>query len=388
MTQTEFDWNGLSLASQVERIVCSEAERSMLRALTQIYRQLSQTDTDNCDYVDGHILMIVTKKQIAEKMGGCSARTVQRKMQAMSEGAMYCRFEALGPGKPNFFSIDVNRIINAPLEPGRRSKPIEPPVEAVSPLVEMQKKLAHKIDLQPIPRGETTSPGGETCLGSPQDMSRGNPRQKPETPETKCAPYHKTINHSQPNNLQTINTIDGSLQKFSFQYLQKRDFSEPAEIQKRFQEVVKAGIAKDCLVDRQCFFALMIHLDKQPKSKVRNPAGLLTKIMRGEVKRYGETWRTRTNDAERKAAVKMIDEFDYGPKDDCRSADLDEWEEIDESEYTDEWPLPEEVEIEPEPAQEESVLSAAMNEQLKETQERMKKEIRQWQQKQEVTVTD
>ena len=160
---------------------------------------------------------------------------------------------------------------------------------------------------------------------------------------------------------------NGLLNKFSFQDLQDREFRDSQAIHKRYEQVLKAGIANGSEADRRSFFALMIHCTH---TKCASKAGLLTFLLRGNTDRNNKTWRTRANGEDDDKAHAMIKKLDYGDQEKS-TADLYEFGEANEADYTDEWPLIEKQD----PVEEKPLLAAADIKMLQEAQERLRKEV-------------
>ncbi|HCS53262.1 hypothetical protein [Rubinisphaera sp.] len=370
MTQQEFDWGGSSLLRQVNLMYCHDAERDVLTSLIRLYRRLGP-DSADCEYVDGHILLVASKQLMAEQLG-CSARTVQRKLQQLSEQAEYVRFKSLGPGRPYLFDLDVVSIMDADRDPDREpATPVandEPP-QSLRDLRDQIMKANNSANNNFV-LGRT-APGGrhgpetpETCLGLTQDNDPRHPRQ---------TPYHNH-SHSEPYQKNTIHHGDGVLDfDFGFIDLQPREFRDPHAIQKRFEEVLAAGIAKDCISDRTSFFAVMHNLIED--KKVTNPAGLLTQLMRG--RKFGKRgqekcWRQRPNEEDDKQAEAWIRQLDREAREAeavSESDSLDEWtdEDLIECEQRDD--EPDEQKLEPvatvEPTKVSPTISADVAEQLR-----------------------
>lgn len=342
MTQKEFAWELASLESTVARIVLiSEAERDLLTALVKIY--VCEKDR-NGKYAEGNCGIVSvepSKREIANAIG-VTVSTIKRRLKAIRNDAQFITIKG-DNWRTHVYDIDFQAIYSAELRdpiPVRNAPPA-PVQEKKNSRYRLTNCEQSHSSYEQSSVDNSNGPGPLRVSTGSMDRVQGVQTGGPGGPGgPDSAPYHKTIkDHERPSKLEPIKTMDdGSLTRFSFQDLQKEEFREAASIQTRFPEVVKAGIAKDCDADRLAFFALMIHLARQ--KNLKNPAGLLTQLLRGEVKTFGKTWRTRATNKDCDQALKMIKELDFGPSDYKRSGDLltaPEW--IDESEFTDEVPL-------------------------------------------------
>lgn len=369
MTQQEFDWSGSSLLKQIECMVCDDDERTILRSLIRRYLRLKSEDSDECEFVDGCILIVASKRQLANAIGK-SERTIQRKLSELATLARYVRYGDGGSGRPHLFEIDTRAIMDAPRATHSRASDEDDVLEESSLLArrarlpQRGKMTALRGETKRQPVGDMSPPNrrqkGETCLGS--DRDKGGRQSRRQTDSVLIHGNGNGINGSMG---------DGNSKNFSFgRLLQKSDFFEPERMQELYEIAWEGGIVNGSEVDRLKFFGLFIYVRRQ--KKITCKPKLLTSLVKGTNRSEFDQgpWRNRPTDADIEIAQELIHSLDYGDsiyeRSDGYEPDLLDMPE--ESEAEDE-PQPE-IESEPAPR-----ISETTAEQLRAAQARRKQEL-------------
>lgn len=368
--QKEFAWELSSMESTISRLGnINQAERDLLIALVRVYHQQRKTGEGFAEGSDGRVALEPTKRELAAALGVGEA-TIKRRLRTIKGTARYISVDK-EKWRSHVYVIDFQAIYSAELVvPKQNTYSESVPVPRKNSRYRYRGSAREKI-LADDPPSQKSLGGSQGGSGGSNRGVRGIKQQGQGDHLRQPSKNHN--NHLKPNKNQTIKTInDGSqnglLNKFSFQDLQDREFKDAQAIQKRYEQVLQAGIANGSEADRRSFFALMIHCTH---TKCASKAGLLTFLIRGNEDRNNKTWRSRANGEDDDKAHAMIKKLDFGEQE-TPVADLYEFGDADESEFTDEIPSPEE----PDPVEEEKPLLAAADiKMLKEAQERLRKEV-------------
>ena len=366
--QKEFAWELSSMESTISRLGnISQAERDLLIALVRIYHQVRKDGEGFAEGSDGRVALEPTKRELAVALGVGEA-TIKRRLRAIKQSSRYISVDAES-WRSHVYVIDFQAIYSAELITPQQ-KTLPEVVPAKNSRYRYRGSAREKIFVcdPPSPKSLGGSQGGS---GGSNRGVRGINQQGQGDHLRQPSKNHN--NHLKPNKNQTIKTIkdgsqNGSLQKFSFQDLQDWEFRDAQAIQKRYEQILEAGIANGSEADRRSFFALMIHITH---TKCASKAGLLTFLIRGNKDRNNKTWRTRANGDDDDKAHAMIKKLDFGEQE-IPTANLYEFEDVaDESDFTDKVSL---IEA-PEQVEEKPLLAEADIKLLQEAQERLRKEV-------------
>lgn len=305
MTQVEISWELCSIESTVSRIKeITNAERDLLLGLVRIYYRARQLGNGYHDSGDGRIKLEPSKGDLAKAIG-VGLATVKRRLRDLRDlpnGSRYISIDE-SSWRTHCYEIYFSAIYSADLieiDPGSGGS-----IRGITRGItqggqgaqgDHDSKSSQRLRFQgsdDVSRGITEGDQGDQILHHTIEPYHKDHSGKPE--------IQNTINHG-------ANGSDGSLKRFSFIDLRKAEFRDPESIEKRFREVVAAKIAKDCEADRVAFFALMVHLRRS--TSIKNPAGLLTKLIRGEKDPFGKTWRTRPTNRDDERARQLIRKLD------------------------------------------------------------------------------
>ncbi len=333
MTQLDLPFQRSSLFRAVDQIaLISKPERDLLRVLVRIYWQARELGTGYRADTDGTIVLELRAALIAEQMG-VNERTLRRRINAVKQSGRYITIEDRD-GRPSRFELDMQAIYSAI----RLSGPMltaeteAGDLDRIAGIEQLEEKIrSGRSAVAPETTPDTPDKSADTPDKSADtpDKSADNPGQKRGHLHHTIDPYHK--DHKEPQLKETMGPLvqdglDGSLKRFSFRDLRRGEFRDPAAIEARYREAVAAGILRDLPLERIAFFALMINLGRS--KTLANPAGMLTKLLRGGTDPYGKTWRTRPAGRDDEAAQLMIAKLDREAREREREAveeDCDEW---------------------------------------------------------------